>query len=180
MEYLKAERTANRMKRVLERGNILNTPGSINVNQKLLLVMRHVGKKICNKTTQDILATLQMPRRNLAVFLENTKENQMLLKLVEPFVVYGYPSVNTVRDLIFKKGFAKINGKRTPIQSNALVESQLADKGIICLEDIIHEIFTVGENFEVAKRFLCSFVVSSMSRETHFICFSLIIDINYY
>lgn len=161
MNYLKAERTANRIKHTLRTTNICDTNDSTKINQKLLLVMRHAGKKIFDETTNKIMKTLGMTHRHHAVFLENSKENQILLKVIEPFVVYGFPSIATIRELVFKKGFAMINGKKTPIQSNTMIEEQLGDKGIICLEDIIHEIFTVGPNFNAVKSFLCSFLLSS-------------------
>ncbi|XP_075152528.1 ribosomal protein L7-like [Haematobia irritans] len=161
MNYIKAERTANRIKHTLRKTNICDTKDSTKVNQKLLLVMRHAGKKIFDETTNKIMKTLHLNNRHNAVFLENTKENQILLKVVEPFVVYGYPNIATIRELIFKKGFARIDGKKTPIQSNTMIEEQLGDKGIICLEDIIHEIFTVGPNFQEVQKFLCSFLLSS-------------------
>ncbi|KAL9926562.1 60S ribosomal protein L7 [Glossina fuscipes] len=160
MNYIKAERTANRIKRVL-RTNILKTNDAQKTNQKLLLVMRHAGKKVFDETTNTILRTLRMPVRHNAVFLENSKENQMLLKVIEPFVAYGFPTLSTIRELIFKKGFARIGGKKTAIQSNTVIEDILGDKGIICLEDIIHEIYTVGTNFESVINFLCSFLLSS-------------------
>uniref|UniRef100_A0A1A9ZDE3 60S ribosomal protein L7 n=1 Tax=Glossina pallidipes TaxID=7398 RepID=A0A1A9ZDE3_GLOPL len=160
MNYIKAERTANRIKRVL-RTNILKTNDAQKTNQKLLLVMRHAGKKVFDETTNTILRTLRMPVRHNAVFLENSKENQILLKVIEPFVVYGFPTITTIRELIFKKGFARIEGKKTAIQSNTMIEDILGDKGIICLEDIIHEIYTVGANFESVINFLCSFLLSS-------------------
>ncbi|XP_013102358.1 uncharacterized protein LOC106083704 [Stomoxys calcitrans] len=160
MNYIKAERTANRIKHTLRKSNICDTNDSTKVNQKLLLVMRHAGKKIFDETTNKIMKTLHMTNRHNAVFLENTKENQILLKVIEPFVVYGYPNIATIRELIFKKGFARIDGKKTPIQSNTMIEEQLGDKGIICLEDIIHEIFTVGPNFADVQNFLCSFLLS--------------------
>uniref|UniRef100_A0A1A9WKV8 60S ribosomal protein L7 n=1 Tax=Glossina brevipalpis TaxID=37001 RepID=A0A1A9WKV8_9MUSC len=102
-----------------------------------------------------------MPVRHNAVFLENSKENQILLKVIEQFVVYGYPAISTIRDLIYKKGFARITGKKTAIQSNTMIEEKLGDKGILCLEDIIHEIYTVGQNFEDVMKFLCPFLLSS-------------------
>ena len=30
-----------------------------------------------------------------------------MLKLVQPYVTYGYPSLKTVRELIYKRGFGK-------------------------------------------------------------------------
>lgn len=101
-----------------------------------------------------------MPNRHNAVFLKNNKETQILLKVIEPFVIYGYPSLSTIRELLFKRGFARVNSRKTPIQSNAIVEEHLGDKGVICLEDIIHEIYTVGPNFDAVKEFLCSFMVN--------------------
>ena len=47
------------------------------------------------------------------------------------------------------KGFlsTQVDGKRTPITSNDLIEQQLERHGIICVENLVHEIKTVGRNF---------------------------------
>ncbi|KAI8043808.1 hypothetical protein M5D96_005146, partial [Drosophila gunungcola] len=140
-----AERTAKRIKQTILRTNITDQSAKAaeDCNPKLIFVMRHAGKKIFDKTTAEIFRTLGMASRHNA----NTKENQLLLRVIEPFVVYGNPSLSSIRELVFKKGFARIDGKKTAIQSNTMVEEQLGDKGVICLEDIIHEICTVGPNF---------------------------------
>ncbi|KAH8333726.1 hypothetical protein KR059_002839, partial [Drosophila kikkawai] len=163
MGYLKAERTAKRIKQTILRTNITeqSAEAAQDSNPKLLFVMRHAGKKIFDKTTAEIFKTLRMAQRHNAVFLENTKENQLLLRVIEPFVVYGNPSLSSIRELVFKKGFAHINGKKTAIQSNTMVEEHLGEKGVICLEDIIHEICTVGPNFAAVNEFLCAFTLSS-------------------
>ncbi|EDW80242.1 uncharacterized protein Dwil_GK21063 [Drosophila willistoni] len=163
MGYLKAERTAKRIKQTILRTNVTQQSATAaeDTNSRLLLVMRHSGKKIFDKTTTDILKTLRLGLRHNAVFVENTKENQLLLRVIEPFVVYGFPSLSTIRELLFKKGFARIDGKKTAIQSNTMVEQQLGEQGVICLEDIIHEIYTVGPNFAAVNNFLCAFTMSS-------------------
>ncbi|XP_039949451.1 60S ribosomal protein L7 [Bactrocera tryoni] len=161
MNYLKAERTAKRIKQTIRRNNIVDFKQPEKTNEKLLLVMRHAGKKVFDETTNKILNTLHLSTRHNAVFLRNDKETQVLLKVIEPFVVYGYPTLSTIRELLFKRGFARVNSRKTPIQSNAMVEEHLGEKGIICLEDIIHEIYTVGPNFDAVKLFLCSFMLSS-------------------
>lgn len=163
MGYLKAERTSKRIRQTILRTNITEQSAKAagETNPKLLLVMRHAGKKIFDKTTTDIFKSLRMWQRHNAVFLENNKENQLLLRVIEPFVVYGFPTLSTIRELLFKKGFARIDGKKTAIQSNTMVEEQLGDKGVICLEDIIHEIYTVGDNFAAVNQFLCAFTMSS-------------------
>jgi len=45
-----------------------------------------------------------------------------MLKKVEPFVTFGYPSLKTIKDLIYKRGFLKINKSRIPISNNAIIE----------------------------------------------------------
>lgn len=80
-----------------------------------------------------------------------------MLRIVEPWVAYGYPSVKTVRDLIYKRGYGKINKQRVPLSDNALIEEHLGKHGIICMEDLIHEIATVGPNFKQASNFLWPF-----------------------
>ena len=84
-----------------------------------------------------------------------------MLRLVEPFVTYGYPNLKTVKELIYKRGFAKLNKQRIPITDNKLVERKLGKFGIVCVEDLIHEIFTVGPNFKIANQFLWPFKLSS-------------------
>jgi large subunit ribosomal protein L7e len=52
----------------------------------------------------------------------------------------------SVRELIYKRGYAKVNRQRIPITDNAIIEQNLGKFGIICIEDLVHEIFTVGPN----------------------------------
>jgi large subunit ribosomal protein L7e len=66
-----------------------------------------------------------------------------------------------VRDLVYKRGFVKVNGNRTPITSNDIIEDKLGKMGIICVEDLIHEIFTVGPNFKYASNFLWPFKLNN-------------------
>merc|ERR1712213_278875 len=58
-------------------------------------------------------------------------------------------------------GFIKVDGKRTPITSNDLVESTLGRHGMICVEDMIHEIFTVGSNFKYVSNALWPFKLNT-------------------
>jgi len=49
------------------------------------------------------------------------------------------------------------------LTSNAIVEQALGKHGIICVEDLIHEIVTVGPHFKVANNFLWTFKLNSPS-----------------
>merc|ERR1740139_1967380 len=81
--------------------------------------------------------------------------------MVEPFVTYGYPSRSTVQRLVYKRGCGKINRSRIPLTDNSIVETGLGKFGISCMEDLIHEIWTVGPHFKEANNFLWPFKLSS-------------------
>merc|ERR1712025_527625 len=82
-------------------------------------------------------------------------------KKIEAYVTYGAPNLKTISDMIYKRGFGKVNGQRIPISSNGVVSGQLRKHNIICMEDLIHEIYTVGPNFKEANNFLWPFKLSS-------------------
>ena len=86
-----------------------------------------------------------------------------MLRLVEPYIAYGYPNLKSVRELIYKRGFGKVNGQRLPITDNAMIEKSLGVHDIICVEDLIHEIFTCGPAFKAANNFLWPFQLGSPS-----------------
>jgi large subunit ribosomal protein L7e len=54
-----------------------------------------------------------------------------------------------------------VNKQRLPLTDNTLVEQELGKYGIICVEDLIHEIYTVGPHFKQAANFLWPFKLSS-------------------
>lgn len=58
-----------------------------------------------------------------------------------------------VKELVYKRGFGKVNKQRIPLTDNAVVEESLGKHGIICVEDLIHEIYTVGPHFKARGRF---------------------------
>ena len=110
---------------------------------------------------RKILQLLRLLQINNGVFVRVTKATLEMLKVVEPYIAYGYPSLKTVRDLIYKRGYGKIDKQRIPLTDNALIEENLGTFGIVCMEDLIHEIFMVGPNFKQASNFLWPFKLSN-------------------
>jgi len=90
-----------------------------------------------------------------------------MLQLVEPYIAYGEPNLKSVRELIYKRGYGKINKQRIPLTDNALIEEHLSKYGIISIEDIIHEIVTVGPNFKQVSNFLWPFKLSNPTGGFH-------------
>jgi len=85
-----------------------------------------------------------------------------MLKLVQPYVAYGYPSVRTIRSLIYKRGFAKIRHRpgaisRIPIMRNEFIEKHLGKYKIQTVEDMIYQIYTCGDKFRQVTNFLWPF-----------------------
>lgn len=56
-----------------------------------------------------------------------------------------------MRELLYKRGYGKINQQRIPLTDNAIIEAHLGKFGLVCMEDILHEIYTVGPNFKQAS-----------------------------
>jgi len=128
---------------------------------KLVFVIRIRGLNEVAPKTKKILQLLRLRRINTGVFLKVNKATMNMLRKVEPYVAYGYPNLKTVRELIYKRGFGKVDKQRIALTDNAVVEKVLGDKNIICVEDLVHEIYSVGPAFKEANNFLWPFKLSS-------------------
>ncbi|OMH78739.1 60S ribosomal protein L7 [Zancudomyces culisetae] len=128
---------------------------------KLAFVIRTKGINNIPPKPRKILQLLRLLQINNGVFVRLTKATKQMLQLVNPYVAFGEPNLKSVRELIYKRGFGKVHGQRIPISENAVIQQALGKFGIICIEDLVHEIFTVGPNFKQANTFLWPFKLSS-------------------
>merc|ERR1711966_541564 len=126
----------------------------VDAEAKLIFVVRIRGLADMHPKTRKIMNLMRLNQMNIGVFMKVSKAATEMLKRVDPYISYGYPSIKSVRDLIYKRGFGKINKNRIPLNDNAVVEKGLGKYGINCIEDLVHEIFTVGPNFREANNFL--------------------------
>ncbi|KAF0900487.1 hypothetical protein E2562_032094 [Oryza meyeriana var. granulata] len=124
---------------------------------KLLFVVRIRGINAMHPKTRKILQLLRLRQIFNGVFLKVNKATINMLRRVEPYVAYGYPNLKSVRELIYKRGYGKINKQRIPLQNNKVIEEGLGKHDIICIEDLVHEIMTVGPHFKEANNFLWPF-----------------------
>ncbi|KAL9238552.1 hypothetical protein vseg_012955 [Gypsophila vaccaria] len=141
--------------RVKRRKTSGSTPTS-----KLLFVIRIQGKTAIHPKLERILKTMGLKRIFNGVFLKATEGTLDMLQKVEPFVTYGYPNLKNVRDLIFKKGRGKLGREIVPLTDNNIIEKALGKHGILCLEDLVHEISNVGPQFKEVVRFLQPIVLA--------------------
>ncbi|PWZ39096.1 hypothetical protein Zm00014a_005139 [Zea mays] len=124
---------------------------------KLLFVIRIRGINAMHPKTRKILQLLRLRQIFNGVFLKVNKATINMLRRVEPYVAYGYPNLKSVRELIYKRGYGKLNKQRIPLSNNQVIEEGLGKHNIICIEDLVHEIMTVGPHFKEANNFLWPF-----------------------
>lgn len=128
---------------------------------KLLFIVRIRGINAMHPKTRKILQLLRLRQIFNGVFLKVNKATINMLRRVEPYVTYGYPNLKSVRELIYKRGYGKLNKQRVPLADNSVIEQALGSHGIICIEDLVHEIMTVGPHFKEANNFLWPFKLSA-------------------
>jgi len=128
---------------------------------KVAFVVRIRGINRISPKTTKILQLLRLRQIHNGVFVKLSKATINMLRLVEPYITYGAPTQSTVSKLIYKRGYGKVNGSRIPLTDNSIVQAALGKYGIVCVEDLIHEIHTVGPHFKEANNFLWPFKLSS-------------------
>ncbi|XP_069465023.1 ribosomal protein uL30-like [Ambystoma mexicanum] len=137
-------------------------PRSLSVpeTQKLAFVIRITEIKGVCPRVRRMVERLRLRKIFTGVFLKLTESTLKMLRMIEPYVAWGYPNLKSIRELILKRGQAKINQKKVPLTDNLLIEKHLGKFGIICLEDLIHEVYSVGKNFREVSCFLVPFPLS--------------------
>jgi len=124
---------------------------------KLIFVVRIRGLADMHPKTRKILNLMRLRQMNMGVFMKVSKAATEMLKRVDPYISYGYPTLKSVRDLIYKRGYGKVNQNRIPLNDNAVINKTLGKYGLHCMEDLVHEIYTVGSYFREANNFLWPF-----------------------
>lgn len=156
-EYKQRENQELRLKRLAKSQGNFYVPAQ----PQLLFVIRIIGINDISPKVKKVLQLFRLLQINNGVFVRLNKATSQMLQIIEPYVTYGPPNLKTVRELVYKRGYAKSNGQRIPISDNKVIADNLGSLGIICIEDIIHEIFTVGEHFKQVNNFLWPFKLSN-------------------
>ena len=128
---------------------------------KFFLVVRTKGLNTVPPKEKKILQLFRLRQLHNAVFVRNNKATLTMLRRIDPWVTYGYPSRGIIRSLIYTRGYGKLNGQRIPFTSNLVIEEALGQFGIKCVEDLLNEIYTCGPHFKEANNFLWPFKLDS-------------------
>jgi len=152
-EYKNKEASLVKMRRQAK----VNGSFFVEPEEKLLFVVRIVGIMKVSPKPRKVMQLLRLRQLHNAVFLKVNKPILNMLKIINPYVTYGYPTRKMVKELIYKRGYAKLHKQRIPLVDNEIISTALGEKGFHGMEDLIHEIYTVGPHFKEAANFLWPF-----------------------
>ncbi|KAK3183809.1 hypothetical protein Dsin_031095 [Dipteronia sinensis] len=113
-----------------------------------LIRMKQRGKKSKSATVK--------PKSELLFIVRIQGKNDMHPKTRKIL----YPNLKNVKELIYKKGYGNLENQRVPLTDNNIIEQALGKYGIICIEDMVHEIANVGPHFKEVITFLGPFFLN--------------------
>uniref|UniRef100_A0A2K5Q6A0 Large ribosomal subunit protein uL30 n=1 Tax=Cebus imitator TaxID=2715852 RepID=A0A2K5Q6A0_CEBIM len=162
-EYRQMYRTEIRMARMARKAGNFYVPAE----PKLVFVIRIRGINGVSPKARNMLQLLRLRQIFNGTFAKLNKASLNMLRI-------GYPNLKSVNELIYKRRYGKTKKKRIALTDNALIARSLGKYGIICMEDLIHEIYIVGKRFKEANNFLWPFKLSSpqgrmKKKTTHFV-----------
>ena len=70
---------------------------------------------------KKIMQLLRLRQLHNGVFIKLNRATVNMIRMVEPYVTYGYPTRDTVRKLIYKRGFGKVNRSRIALNDNSVI-----------------------------------------------------------
>merc|ERR1712032_111472 len=94
--------------------------------EKLALVIRIRGVNQLSPKPKKTLQLLRLRQIGNACFIRLNKASIQMLRICDPFIAWGYPTQNTIKNMIYKRGAVKINGQRIKISNNDVVENPWA------------------------------------------------------
>uniref|UniRef100_A0A2K6GKL2 Large ribosomal subunit protein uL30-like ferredoxin-like fold domain-containing protein n=1 Tax=Propithecus coquereli TaxID=379532 RepID=A0A2K6GKL2_PROCO len=98
---------------------------------KLAFVSRIKCISVVSPKVQKVLQLIHLHQIFNGTFVKLNKASINMLRIVEPYIAWGCPNLKSVNELIYKCGYY-----------NALIAPSLGKYGIICMEDLTHEIYT--------------------------------------
>jgi 60S ribosomal protein uL30 len=84
---------------------------------------------------KQVLRLFRLRQINNGVFVKLNKATIQMLRIAEPYIAWGYPNLKSVRELVYKRGFGKVNKQRIPLSDNSIIEKAL---GKLIINRIYH------------------------------------------
>ena len=132
----------------------------VDAKPKVAIVTRIRGIANVAPKQRKILQLLRLRQIFNTIFVKLNKPMQNMLRMVEPYIAYGYPSLATVRAMVYKRGHLKTNGQRIKISDNKQIKDKFRTNDVVCAEDMVNQIYTAGKHFRAVTNGLWPFKLS--------------------
>lgn len=150
----------NRRKKQAEKRKNANVPKN-KIKNTIGLIVRIHGGRHSNNDIKKELTNMKLNNKYDAVFIKLDEDTIKKLSALDAYLAYGYISHKSVIELVHRRAYYLKGGKRSPLSDNLTVEKALGDKNILCLNDLSHEIFNLGPNFDHCNNMLSTFQLSA-------------------
>jgi len=127
---------------------------------KIAVVTRIRGIAKVAPKQRKVLQLLRLRQIFNTVFVKLNKPVHQMLRLVEPYIAYGYPSLKTVRAMVYKRAYLKVNGQRIRVRDNKIIKDKFNCDDVVCAEDVVNQIYTAGKHFRTITNGLWPFKLS--------------------
>merc|ERR1739845_84034 len=104
-KYRAMQAETDRLKREAKAEGSVLVPGEA----RLAFVIRI---RCINQVHPKVRKVLKLLRINNGVFVKLNKATIAMLRIAEPYIAWGYPNLRSIKNLLYKRGYAKINGRR--------------------------------------------------------------------
>merc|ERR1712139_92075 len=150
-------------RRVVDAKRTAQAEGNVFVpaQPKVLLVVRVKGINKVAPKQKLILRLLRLRQLHNATFVKVNKASLSMLQKASAYITWGVPSRRTVQDLIYKRGYGKVNRQRVRLSDNAIVGASLGKHNVLCVEDVIDQVLTCGPAFKEVNNFLWPFKLNT-------------------
>jgi large subunit ribosomal protein L7e len=122
-EYKKKEQDQVRLRRVARSAKNFYVPAE----SKLAVVVRTRGINGLSPKVRKVLKLFRLRQINNSVFVKLNKATVNMLRIADPYITWGYPNLKTVRELVYKRGFGKVNKARIALTDNQIIEKALGN-----------------------------------------------------
>lgn len=76
---------------------------------------------------RKVLQLLRLRQINNATFVKLNKATINMLRLAEPYITWGYPNLKSVKELLYKRGYGRVNKKRIALYFNDIIAKKLGE-----------------------------------------------------
>lgn len=137
--------------------SLLKIEDSVADENTVVFAFRITDRKRTPPRFERLLGLIRLGQVHVGAFMRLKKPIFKILQFLKLHVFWGTPSLKTIRDMIYKHGYCKVDDQVVPLSNNLIIENALGYLGIVCMEDLVHEISTSGKNFCQVSKFLCPF-----------------------